>query len=435
MRKSGRITVGVVVAALLVACTMVPQAMAKTKLTFAMYGDTGAPESEIYSTLKQRFEAQHPEYELEILLITSGQYNDKILTMIATGVAPDVFLTTQQTKVDWVEQGLLLDVTSLWQSSKVLSRNRFFPAVLDAVRYQGKYYGTPWGFAPVIYFGNVDLMEQAGLGVPQPSWTLEDFKLYAKKMTNPDSKVFGTTVPVEGGRGGLQWAFNFSGHDWVDETGTKVLVNDRAVESSLQYWLEMAFELQVTPTFENRKLAGTEFITGHEALYEVFAGYFVRLSQAAQAGSLGFRWTMLTYPKAPVAQKHFAHGHLWSIARNNPRARDAMVLLEWLGSPEAEMMWAETQRTPPQVAEPRLWEAYFRYPDRDVRQASINFTIGTLYGHDYVRSFQYWPGYSQTERVWKNEVGDVFEKKQAPKQALERMVPAMQAALDAARRK
>ncbi len=155
---------------------------AKNQVTLAMYGSAGTPYADAFKVIEERFENQHPDFDLELMIIPNTEYNDKILTLIASGTPPDVFLTWQQNKEDWVEQGLLMDVTSRFLGSKLIPRDRFFPPVLEAVRYKGRYWGTPWGFNSVVWFANRDLLEQAGMNVPDVNWSTEDLLTYGRRL-------------------------------------------------------------------------------------------------------------------------------------------------------------------------------------------------------------------------------------------------------------
>lgn len=139
----------------------------------------------------------------------------------ASGVAPDVFLTWAQYKPQFVENGMLLDVTERINQSSVMSLDKFFPVIEDNISYQGRLWGMPWGFNSTVWMVNLDLLNEAGVGFPGYDWTVEDLRDISRKVANPQKKVFGTTNPIATAGGFMiQWVMKLgrarlSGREWA----------------------------------------------------------------------------------------------------------------------------------------------------------------------------------------------------------------------------
>jgi hypothetical protein len=88
-------------------------------------------------------------------------------------------------------------------------------------------------------------------------------------------------------------------------------------------------------------------------------------------------------------------------------------MAEWLGSMEAEKVWAETGRTPPQVPNAELWELYFSKWPVETRKAAIDFILNTVYKGKAV-NFQYWSTYAESQPIMRAALADVYGEKQVP---------------------
>lgn len=136
----------------------------ETRLSLMMYGDDS--QKYLFDLIKEGFERDNPGYKLDVEIVPYAEYIEKLQVRYASGVAPDVFLTWAQYKPQFVENGMLLDVTERINQSSVMSLDKFFPVIEDNISYQGRLWGTPWGFNSTVWMVNLDLLNEAGVGFP-----------------------------------------------------------------------------------------------------------------------------------------------------------------------------------------------------------------------------------------------------------------------------
>jgi ABC-type glycerol-3-phosphate transport system substrate-binding protein len=137
------------------------------------------------------------------------------------------------------------------------------------------------------------------------------------------------------------------------------------------------------------------------------------LAQTFEKQGISFEWRLGTFPKGPKDQQHFSQGHIWSVAKGQKQPDRGWAMAEWLGSMEAEKVWAETGRTPPQVPSQALWEQYFSKWSEPTRRAAIDFILNTVYKGKAV-NFQYWSTYAESQPIMKAALADIFGEKQVP---------------------
>jgi ABC-type glycerol-3-phosphate transport system substrate-binding protein len=383
-------------------------------VTWSMYGDqTTRP---AFETIQARFNEQNQgKYVASLNLVAGTEYIDKMLAALAADSASDVFLTYAQYKPAWVKKGLLLDVTDRWKTSKAVNTKMYYPPVVDAISYQNKQWGTPWGYNATVMFHVVDRFKERNIPLPGPDWTMADYSALAKRLTDPEKKIFGTinAANVDGQQAfSLMW--NYGRHYWVNPEETKSLINSEGSVEMFKAFQDMQFKDQSLPWANNNFRPEFGFNQGAAAMsiqYCSTASY--TLAQTFEKQGQSFDWQIGTFPKGPKDQQHFSQGHIWSVAKGQKQPDRGWAMAEWLGSMEAEKVWAETGRTPPQVPSQALWEQYFSKWPEATRKAAIDFILNTVYRGKAV-NFQYWSTYAESQPIMKVALADIFGEKQVP---------------------
>jgi multiple sugar transport system substrate-binding protein len=371
----------------------------------------------VFDTLQRRFMDQKGgRYTATSILLPSSEYINKTLASLAGDSAPDVFLTYAQYKPAWVKKGLLLDVTDRWKTSgKVINPKMYYPPVVEAVTYKGKQYGTPWGYNAMAMLLVVDRFKERNIALPGINWTMPEFAALAKQLTDPEKQIFGTTNSANSdGAAMFSLMWNYAKHYWVNDDETKALINDEPAIEMFRLYQDMQFKDQSIAWSGNPAKEGFGFNQGAQAMtlqYTSTASF--SLAQTFEKQGFGFEWRLHTFPKGPKDQQHFSQGHLWSIAKSNKQPEHAWALTEWLGSMEAEKVYAETGHTPPQVPSAELWDLYYSKWPADVRKTAIDFILNTVY-KGKAANFQYWPTYAECQPIVKAAVMDIYGPKQVP---------------------
>jgi xylobiose transport system substrate-binding protein len=106
--------------------------------------------------------------KVKLIGVPGTNYSDKLRAVMGTPNAPDVFFNWGQGSIKpYVDAGRLLDLTPYLNSDPSF-KNSFIPAVLDAGKINGKYYGIPMrGTQPVILFYDKALFSKYGLQPPK----------------------------------------------------------------------------------------------------------------------------------------------------------------------------------------------------------------------------------------------------------------------------
>ncbi len=160
---------------------------AKTKIVFSTWGigETDNVFQERVKLVEQRL----PNIEIEFIHMESG-YNDKLLTMMTTGTAPDIIRVQEPTYRSFRNAGFLADLTKSIENDAALSR-RILKVENEHSRIDGKLYGLTDDWMYITFYYDKNKFAEAGVPAPAinptTAWTWDEFVMSLKKLTKLDS--------------------------------------------------------------------------------------------------------------------------------------------------------------------------------------------------------------------------------------------------------
>lgn len=151
----------------------------KLVLRIANWG--GAEEIQLEEEIAVEFMRRHPGLEVQIESIPAN-YKEKILTYIASGEPPDVFLLDSVIIPALLNKGILLDLRPYLDSLHITPAD-YFPNVLNIFAKGEQLYALPKDFTPIVMYYNKLLFDQADLPYPSSHWTWEDYLRLSQQLT------------------------------------------------------------------------------------------------------------------------------------------------------------------------------------------------------------------------------------------------------------
>jgi sorbitol/mannitol transport system substrate-binding protein len=168
--------------------------------------------------LTDDFAAKNPDIELEWVTLEENVLRQRVTTDIATeGGQYDVLTIGTYEVPIWAKQGWLLPLENLGADYDV---DDLLPAIRDGLSVDGKLYAAPFYGESSMVMYRKDLMEEAGLEMPEaPTW--EFVADAARKMTDKDNETYGICLRGKAGWGEnmafLTATANSFGARWFDE--------------------------------------------------------------------------------------------------------------------------------------------------------------------------------------------------------------------------
>jgi ABC-type glycerol-3-phosphate transport system substrate-binding protein len=227
---------------LLLAATMLagltPAAIAQETITLKFWDNqqTESGLSQYQQEAVKRFEAENPGIKIEVTTIPYPEFQQRLLTAVQGGNAPDVSTVDQIWQGAFAEAGAIAELDEAAKAAGVAPET-FFKGAWDSANYNGKLYGIPfnvdvWQFS----FLNNALFKEAGID-PASITSWDGLKAAAEKLTDPAKGKYG--VGLFGHKGEdtvvVMNSFIFSnGGKVLDENGKCALTGKESVEA-LEY--------------------------------------------------------------------------------------------------------------------------------------------------------------------------------------------------------
>jgi multiple sugar transport system substrate-binding protein len=167
------------------------------------YGQLAAPgeepniELDSFAKLIKEFEASHPDIKVNTTYVNSDFALEKLTVALRGGKAPDVTYQYGTNMAQLATTPKIVDLTDR-VADEAYDWNDVFKGVRDVFTVDGKVLGVPALVDNLAVVYNKTLFKQAGLPVPAPDWTWDQFVADAKKLTDSGKKQFGTEFPIDG---------------------------------------------------------------------------------------------------------------------------------------------------------------------------------------------------------------------------------------------
>ncbi len=114
---------------------------------------------------------------------SSQEFWNTLPGRIAAGTAPDILQLTNEGAFEYIDAGLFIPIGEILAEAG-LSMDEFSESALDIWTVDGELYGIPVSVGPAMFFINVDMWEEAGLGEYPTTW--EEVEQAAGALTTED---------------------------------------------------------------------------------------------------------------------------------------------------------------------------------------------------------------------------------------------------------
>src|SRR6478735_6564313 len=156
-----------------------------------------AAEAKAFSHMVSEYEAQHPGQKVSPLFVNNDNTLQKVLTAVRGGSPPDIAYLYGSWAPNVAQIPQVVNLTQVVKRPSV-NWNDFWTGERAVATVNGKVIGIPALVDNLAVVYNKTLFAKAGLPVPGPDWTWQDFVADAKKLTNPAIKQYGTAYVTPG---------------------------------------------------------------------------------------------------------------------------------------------------------------------------------------------------------------------------------------------
>ena len=324
-----------------------PDSPAAITLRVALWA--GGNELEIERRVADRYEVLRPGTRIVLESAPNG-YEERLLTSIAAGRPPDVYLLDSPDIPTFVDRGLAVDFEP-YQEALGFRADSVFPQVLDAFRRGRSLFALPKDFTPMVLYANRGVLSRADIDMPASAqWTWDEFRRAVRAATTDSDgdgrpEVYGFDFP----RNLYQWVpFVWSaGGDILSPAGDAAsgFMDGPAALDAYAFLTGLAedgltpgaqFVQQGDPAREARFASGGQafLVSGHWTL-PVFR-------DLVDAGNLDLAIVRIPHHPSQSGATSVLYASGWAVPPNAANLRQAIDLAGFLASPEAQRIRARS---------------------------------------------------------------------------------------------
>lgn len=275
----------------------------KNKISFLGWGSP--QEVNTFEAMIEQFEGKYKGVEVDYINVPDTEFPTKLQAMIGAKQQPDVFYLQPEKVMPWADSGILYDMTEYVADNEVFDESNIWTKAIDMYRYDGKIpgqgniYGLPKDIGPFALAYNKDLFKAANVPEPDPDapWTWDEFIENAKKLTSGEGagKVYGS-APYS-----VESAVWSNGADWLDESKTKVTIDDPAFIEAIQWVADLSLVHGVVPPNEEESSLGSfqRWMEGRIGMMGIGPW-----SQGQFWEECDFEWDLMPWPVSPKTGKN-----------------------------------------------------------------------------------------------------------------------------------
>ena len=305
------------------------------------------------------FEAEYPEIDVEILPNPAGDdYHTRVLTLIATGELPDVWMGDSSFIPLYVESGGAANLRSFVEDPEVGfdPEEIFYEGAYENGFYQGDPYFLAKDYSTVAIYANKALFDAAGIPLPEEGWTYDDLLDVAMQLTvdangnNATSPDFDPENIVQYGmdhrgnwwRGFQSTIYSFGSHT-ISEDGSTLdgHFNSPEAIAALEWMQSAVHDYHVAPS--NNWIAALPggvmpiFLEGEIAMVFGMGPWFLGMLEEQP----DFEYAILPMPDGPGGHHGAVCWAGFAMSPNSERPDEAWLLLRALGTEIGQTHYGE----------------------------------------------------------------------------------------------
>lgn len=361
MKRSPRVFIAIptAVSALVIAgCGSGSEGDGKVTLKYALWDDKQAAG---YQKCADAFEANNPDFTIEITQTAWDQYWTDLTAELAAGTAPDVFTNHVSRYPELARNNQVLDLQDDISADK-LDLSIYQKGLAELWVREGKRYGLPkdWDTVAVAY--NTTFVQEAGIDpATLNTWTWNpddggEFEKTVAKLTvdsrgrnglDPDfdkSKVarYGLALETGGGAyGQTQWSSFAASNGFVftdkNPFGSKYNYDDPRLAETLEWYAGLIKKGYMPPYDQAGKLGVTSMMDAGKAAMVTTGSWTIRTF----ADSTAQKFAFAPLPEGPQGRKSMINGLADSIYTGTKHKDQAWQWVKFLASAQCQDLIAK----------------------------------------------------------------------------------------------
>jgi multiple sugar transport system substrate-binding protein len=293
------------------------------------YQDT---EGDAFKSLVAQYNKEHPDVEVSELYSSNDQVLQKVLTAVRGNSAPDVAYMFGSWSPNIAKIPQVVDMAKE-VSNPDWKWDDFYESERTAATVGDKIVGVPALVDNLAIVYNKKLFADAGVAPPTPTWTWDDFRAAAAKLTDASKGQYGWLIPADGSEDTV-WHYLpmlwEAGGNILNSDNTKAAFNSEAGVKALTVLQQMAIDdksLYLDTTNEN----GPKLMNSGKIGMLVTGPWDLSSLSDIEYGVQ----IMPTFPGSAGTHQTISGPDNWVVFNNGDKKKQAAIdFVKWLTAPE-----------------------------------------------------------------------------------------------------
>lgn len=283
-----------------------------------------------------KFHAKYPSLTMKPVQTGGDEYWTRLQTVTSGGNPPDVFNMNGPNFELYASNGVLAPLDDLLKKNNI-DLSVFPKGMVDLYTYKGKHYGIPSNFATIAFWYNKTLFDKAKVTYPDSSWTWDDVKAAAAKITDHAAGVYGIAMPASVQEGYYNTVPQAGGYV-ISPDGKKSGYDDPKTIEGLKYWSDF-FAAGYSPSYQQTIETDPSnlFASGKLGMYYGGTWRAVQWKKAKRTDV-----NVTTLPKGPVSGTSVIHGSANVMSAKTKHRSAAEKLLLFMASKDINLSYGSS---------------------------------------------------------------------------------------------
>ena len=308
--------------------------------------------SDLPAQIAEAFMAANPAVTVKVDAVPPDDYTQKILALHATGSAPDLFFSHSGVIQTFAEKQVTLDLGPLFAETPDFPLDDWFDPLIAAgstsalggmeagqVHLLGMS-GDVW-----VTLVNLDLLAAAGLSLPADTWTYDDLRELASKLTERDGSGATKRWGLATGPDNLDYMVNSivaAGGRLLDDA-SQTMPLDAAFAAGCDVIWGGCKDGSIATAEDVALIGGIE--TGFAA--GSFAAIQGAIWSTPSLAEATFPWDVAVMPTGPAGRFSGGGTAGWAISGKTQNRDAAWALLKYIFTPESYSLWTSARSVVP----------------------------------------------------------------------------------------
>ena len=174
-------------------------------------------QAKLIQTLADEFEAENPNIKIDIQVNGWADYWTALEAAGTGGSLPDTFWMHSNNIYYYGSNDQLLDLTDYIANTDLVDLANYPQGLDDIYNIDGKQYAIPKDYDTIALWYNKTLFDEAGISYPDDTWTWDDLKEAARKLTKDDGSQYGFCAGLHNQEGYYNFVYQNGGEIITDD--------------------------------------------------------------------------------------------------------------------------------------------------------------------------------------------------------------------------